>query len=186
MLHKKLILSFALLLGATAAAHAAPITFVFSFINLNGNIAGTVTGRIFGLQDNGANQAATSLIIDSFPAGLAVASGINNSNVLAWNSVQGNKFTVVNGVMTSEQFLAQHVDDVRTDTFFLGAVIFTTNCCGTVANSGLSLDNGLRIVGGANPTFTAAPEPGTFALFGIGVFGAMLAKRKLGAGQSAA
>lgn len=186
MLHTKSILSFGLLLGATAAAHAAPITFVFSFSNLTGNIAGTVTGRIFGLQDNGVNQAATSLIIDSFPAGLAVADGINNSNALTWNAVQGNLFTVVNGVVTSEQFAAQHVDSVRTDTFFLGAVTFTTNCCGTVANSGLSLDNGLRIVGGANPTITSVPEPGTFALLGIGVFGAALAKRKLGAGQSAA
>ena len=123
------------------------------------------------------------LIIDSFPAGLAVTSGINNSNVLTWNAVQANKFTVVNGVMASEQFASQHVDDVRTDTFFLGAVAFVNTCCGTIGNSGLSLDNGNTILGGANPTFTAIPEPGTFAMFGIGAFCAMLVKRKMSAGQ---
>lgn len=58
------------LLVAPVAANAMPITLSFAFDNISGNVNGTVTGRILGLAGNALDQAASSVLIDSVPAGL--------------------------------------------------------------------------------------------------------------------
>jgi hypothetical protein len=54
-----------------AAAQATLLDFTFSFSGTlpPGNVAGTVTGEIFGLTE-GATSSATNVIVDSYPAGL--------------------------------------------------------------------------------------------------------------------
>jgi len=53
------------LLAGPMAANA--LSFQSSFTNTIGNIPGAVTGRVLGLVDNTAGQAATSVIIDTYP-----------------------------------------------------------------------------------------------------------------------
>jgi hypothetical protein len=60
------------------ASHAGPLDFMFSFSNTVGNVNGTVTGEIFGLSDNASNQAASNVILDSYPAGLLLPLNTNH------------------------------------------------------------------------------------------------------------
>jgi hypothetical protein len=60
-----LTLAFALAGGVTPAR--ADLIFDFSFSNTTGNVAGTVTGEILGLTDNTALEAATDIVITSYP-----------------------------------------------------------------------------------------------------------------------
>ena len=78
------------------AAKAGP-TFAFSFTNNGGVTNGTVTGKIFGLIDNGTS-GATDIMLTGFPAALGLQSApidVQSVNLFA------NSFTVVNGVITA-------------------------------------------------------------------------------------
>ena len=107
-----LLLTAGLILGQAIPAQA--LNFGFEFSNFYGNTNGTVTGRILGLQDNTANQAASHVIIDSIPdafsplpsvegiGGVGGAGGVGiHLDVLAWPEFWVNDFTVLNGAITS-------------------------------------------------------------------------------------
>ncbi len=93
----------AFLFGMTGADPANALDFTFSFSNTTGNTPGTVEGIIRGLNDN-STGAATSIELTSFPSAL----GTNNTptNIVSWDSVSFNSFTVSSGSITNAQFVA--------------------------------------------------------------------------------
>lgn len=95
-------------------ADASTLDFTFSFTdNAFSNVSGTVTGEIFGLSDNTANQAASQIIINSYPSAL----GLGSSPILTTTSfldatkwlVDTNLFTVSAGQITFTHFYAHQL-----------------------------------------------------------------------------
>jgi hypothetical protein len=84
------------------ASHAGPLDFMFSFSNTVGNVNGTVTGEIFGLTNNTANQAASNVVVDSAPALLGLPAF--PSPLPIFTDVTANSFTVLNGAITDASF----------------------------------------------------------------------------------
>jgi hypothetical protein len=74
------------------------LTFDISFTNTTGNVPGTVTVEIDGLQDN-STSAATAVTIDSAPA-----FGITLPFPVLLPPAAFNSFTVQNGVITQYSF----------------------------------------------------------------------------------
>ncbi len=94
---------------------AVPFT-TFSFDSLisdGANVSGTVTGQIFGLVDNLSDQPATQIVITSFPAGLTGTPALIPTS---YPLIFFNRFTVVNGVVTSNFIF--HAFDTATNGEF--------------------------------------------------------------------
>src|SRR3974377_159666 len=93
----------ALLLGAVAA-NAGTRNFDFSVTNTIGTVSGTFTGEIFGLTDN-ATSAATSVLIETFPAAM---NSLNSPPIDAtlWDQQYQNSFVVSNGQIVDGGFWA--------------------------------------------------------------------------------
>ena len=101
-------------------AAADPVIVYFSFDNVDGNVSGTVSGRILGLDDSvvGA-QAATAIIIDSVPAGLGGAFNVSN-DVTTWSLNVANSFTFDSGgSLSNVSAYAQDVNGGSFATFIL-------------------------------------------------------------------
>ncbi len=178
--HKKFAAALVLLATFVMApnAHAALI-FKFSFENTEGNTPGTVSGRIFGLEDNMDDQSATSIILDEFPGGLG---GVADAgfDVVLWANVFVNSFNVFNGEITFGRVAVQNPGG---DTFALFNP-YISGCCGTV-NNALSLDNGQTVTANtgefAGVTYTnvsEVPLPAALPLFLAGLAGLGFARRK--------
>ena len=145
----------------------------FSFINTNGSVSGTVAGTIT-LPDTcytGCSQAATDIILTSFPA--ALDSTFGSAPVDIWASLNThyeNSFTTDSS-----------------DNVIAADVYFTTPSFGSffLLNSGGCgfcdvLENGDATIVLQNPggfsaiTFSAAtpaPEPSTWAMIALGLIG---------------
>lgn len=96
----------AALLGFSAPARA--VTVDFSFDNVTGSVAGTVTGAIFGLPFNGTG-AASDIEIYSAPATLLASLPALPFSVFTYAANLGqpvtfNSFTLTNGTVTSAIF----------------------------------------------------------------------------------
>ena len=120
---------------------------------------GTVSGRIFGLVDDEANQAATSIVIDAFPAAL---DGVldEGADAVLWDMVVSNSFDVSNGVVTQFNLFAQTAGpDGEGD--FLCLANEANDCSGSdnVAALGLSSPNQnyVRSFQPGAVTFTVSP-----------------------------
>jgi hypothetical protein len=81
--------------------------FNFSFDNTNGEVNGTVSGTL-ALPNGDGTFAATSLKINSAPAALGYTQPVD---VLSFQDVPFNAFTVSNGTITSSDFLAGTEDE---------------------------------------------------------------------------
>ena len=109
MRHTRIFAAVAFLAAAfTTPAHASLI-FGFSFLDANYG-SDYVTGRILGLEDNRAGQAASSVIIDTYPDWLS-GSFDNTNDAVLWNSVLDNSFDVTDGMITSSTFRATDIAD---------------------------------------------------------------------------
>jgi hypothetical protein len=99
---KILMVSVAAMMAVSPAAHA--MNFDFSFTNDpgQGNVAGTVTGEIFGLANN-ATSFPTDVVIDSYPAGITplpdAPFDIPDYAAMIGKFVTGDGFAVTNGVI---------------------------------------------------------------------------------------
>jgi hypothetical protein len=96
-------------------ASTTVVVYPFSFSNVIGNTAGTVSGLIYGLADNTAGQPASDLVITSVPLGFAplpfptpfsafAYSVWLMQNQWAGSAIASNSFDVANGVITSALF----------------------------------------------------------------------------------
>jgi hypothetical protein len=169
------------------ASQAQALDFNFSFSEDPGlavspgvNVPGTVTGRIFDLQDNTFDQQAAFVEIFSVPAGVLdlpsmpftvdgyaafLNSFLDNPNI----GISQNDFDVQNGQITLAVY-----------QIFGG--YFDLNV-GNEFNSMVSPDSESRVqnLGGFNAiTFSAAPEPAAWGLMllGFGGLGAALRSRR--------
>lgn len=162
-------------------AVADPVVVYFSFDNVDGNVSGTVSGRILGLDDSVlVAQSATSIIIDSVPAGLGGAFNVSN-DVTTWSTV-GNSFTFDSGGSLSN-VIAYAQDDNGSSfaTFILdgaAADLDPSDINSPVFAPILSLDNAATYVGSTIDTgnnvqyqysVVAAPEPASLLLLTAGL-----------------
>ncbi|MEO9896258.1 MAG: VPLPA-CTERM sorting domain-containing protein [Paracoccaceae bacterium] len=178
-------LAMAALLSLTSAGASYAATFNFSFDNVEGNVAGTLTGQIFGLQDNTSGQAATQLIIDTFPSGLGNSPSGAVDFVNDFGTTINNSFDVSNGEITSALFAIQSSTNGVLLTFVLNRG-FITNCCGRLTN-GLTFDNVDSILansgGFSGVTYEAVaavplPAGGLFLLTGFAGIAALKRRKK--------
>lgn len=88
------------ILASNAPAQA--LDFTFSFSNSGGTTPGTVSGTIYGLSDNTANQAATDIQITSYPSALGF--GSTPFSVFTFGTPSSNSFSVVSGTITAADF----------------------------------------------------------------------------------
>lgn len=145
-------------------------------------VAGTVTGRILGLPDDGTG-GALQVLIDSYSPNGTLAGPVD-ANAWLFSSDYWNSFTVENGEIVAALF--------RNDDFTFGGddQLFINFLLGYSGNTNyVSLDSGNTTSiwnnqGMAGVTFTridaAVPEPGTWALmlFGFGAAGLALRSRR--------
>src|ERR1700677_190610 len=153
----------ALLLVGRAGAHAGTLSFLFSFSNVDGSVPGTVTGEITGLADAGTSSA-THVFIDSFPSalGLSLTTPFDTIGDSALNS-----FTVSNGQITGGEYFS-----VGVGVYELGINPISNNFLESVSSNGeVHNSDGL-----AGLSFTAVPEPSTWAMMILG-FAALCAAR---------
>ncbi|MDF5714695.1 MAG: hypothetical protein PUP93_12610 [Rhizonema sp. NSF051] len=104
-----LILSFAIGIIANNITKANALDFSFSFNNGDGNIGGSVTGIIKGLQNNGSPSSASEVDLTSYPSGLGTNANTSGNLVYlssggGWGTPSANSFTVTNGNLTNADF----------------------------------------------------------------------------------
>ncbi len=155
-----------LLLVGIGAPSARADNFEFSFTNTIGTVAGTVTGEILGLTNNGAPGPASDVIITSYPRLFYSEPGLGTPPVdtASW-LISSNLFTESGGAISAACFVA-NIDE---DTFALS----TSSLC---YNFGGELDSfsppGGDVLVLSPPVFSpmvAIPEASTGGLMLIGV-----------------
>ena len=150
------------------ASPAHALDFNFSFSNVTGNADGTVTGEIFGLTNN-ATSAASDIVIDSAPAGWVLPaipfSVFSHAGDWSGGYIDENSFTVSNGVLTDANFqIYGGYFDLNYDNTYneFGDLRVIT---GVVPPTGPYIQN---TDGFGGVTYTAVPEPSTWAMMGLG------------------
>ncbi|MSU34429.1 MAG: hypothetical protein EXS36_04845 [Pedosphaera sp.] len=110
-----LVLAFA---EATAGQVQASLIFEYSLTDKIGSgfgsVAGTVTGKIYGLSDN-STGAASQVTIETYPAGLGSIFAPGSIDATAWTLQGENSFTVVAGLVTDGSFSANQGDPLTGD-----------------------------------------------------------------------
>jgi hypothetical protein len=163
------------LVGVGLASSAGAADFLFSFSNNEGKTPGTVSGEIFGLQDN-ATSAATDIIVTAYPAGdygfpaapfspIALAAARNGY-------IAANSFTVQNDEIVAAvfQMIAYSYFDINVDGKYNELYFVPSN-------------NTRNLEGLAGVTFTPVSSPTPEApawialLVGMGLLGAKLRRR---------
>jgi hypothetical protein len=154
------------------ASHAGPLDFMFSFTGTvpPGNVAGTVTGEIFGLTNN-ATGPASNVIVDSDP-GLDIPA----PRPLIFSDQAFNSFTVVNGAITLADYTANASNA-------LAALALDNGSLNLLINTELVLfvENVDGFAGATYTLIQSTPEPSSVTLLGTGLgFAALwLLRRRL-------
>jgi hypothetical protein len=155
------------LIGLThpTTSRATPLDFMFSFTGTvpPGNVAGTVTGEIFGLTE-GATSSPTNVIIDSYPAGLEPPSPPQTATTATGGA--SNTFTVNSmGDITAanyEVFSSDQSFELRLNSGASFNELFNTSTNQDTTNQG----------GFSGTTYTLVqptPEPSTVTILGTGL-----------------
>jgi hypothetical protein len=171
--------------------HAHPgqaLGFSFSFTNDSGDIAGTVTGQVLGLQDNMSSQSATSVILNSIPAaysaiGSTPTPGGFGTDVVSWPDVSSNTWDVSAGAVTAAQIIAGTATGTTANRQWLRIVVQSGSPTTGVAHFGEDLNGDAGIPFSeqtvAFQTFPASafvplPEPGALLLWSTGLVGLLI------------
>jgi hypothetical protein len=174
---KILMVSVAAMMAVSPAARA--MNFDFSFSNNpaeGGNVAGTVYGEIFGLTNN-ATSLPTDVVVYSYPAGITpippAPLDIPDYATALGEFINGNGFTVTNGVITGEDY---QIYGGYFDLDSGGNSLVSSNVLTRVQNT-----DGL-----AGVTFAATPLPSTWTMLiagfvGLGFFAYRGPKKNTGA-----
>jgi len=138
----------------------------------SGNFNGTFTGEVFGLTDN-ATGAASSVEIDTLPAGFTNDYGTLPIVVTNFVDIPINSFTVSGGQITGALFGAE--DLTTTDEFVLasGEDNFFGNAEGQDIGNFASASSTFTPAGGGAPELDASQGLSAFALacFTLALFG---------------
>jgi hypothetical protein len=157
------------------ALPAAADNFSFSITNTIGTVGGTVTGEILGLT-NGGFSSATSVLIETFPAGLNSIYGPGPIDATLWDQQSQNSFDEEGGVVVGGGFWAQQ----PLGTFPAGAQLYINgdfqngfNFVNLDGNDQLFVwgDPGLGQANIQAESDTSVPEPGSLMLLGTALLG---------------
>ena len=156
-----------------------------------GNNFGTVSGTIYGLQDNTVNQLPTSVVINSVPAGVSLSYG---TEVMNWDSaITGEFFNVINGQITDARFERRSSSDAfntvnaqylsfinfQDRALFREVVDFNTSTWETLVDENF-FSQGDGITSGFSDGYSAAvPEPTSLVMFGIAMIGYCRRRRSI-------
>src|ERR1700691_4926172 len=125
----RLTLAASAMVISLACGTANASTLYFSFSNTIGDVAGTVTGEIDGLDPNGTSTP-TAVLVDLYPAGLvAFGSYPTPVNVMDWTGGytaggDTNTFTLAGGNFVSGDFSIEGANGVNDQVYI------NSNCCG--------------------------------------------------------
>jgi hypothetical protein len=164
----------AALLNASATAEAADFIFTFdsdlSDPDVGGSaVAGTVTGRLLGLPDDGT-QGAVQVYIDSYSPDATLTYPVD---VTDWFWQTANLFTVSGGMIVAAEFEAD--DFLGENRLFINLPIFDsggTNYASLGSGNTVSVWNNQGLGGVTFTRIGAVPEPSIWAMMLIG-FGAV-------------
>jgi hypothetical protein len=167
-----------LLLEGIGAPNARADNFEFSFTNAIGTVAGTVTGEILGLTNNGVPGPASDVIIASYPSLFNSEPGLGTPPVdtASW-LISSNLFTEAGGVVSAACFVA----NIDNDTFALST---SSLCFGFSGELDSFSPPGGDVLTLSHPVFSSAaasipePSPGVLMLIGAGLLGLVLAMRR--------
>jgi hypothetical protein len=177
------ILALAMAMADGVAPARAALIFDFSFTGNEGAFtSGTVTGEIFGLTDDTANEAATDLVIIEVPADFVLPDDPWDIFGAAGFTVSDNSFTVSGGAITAADFLEQGPPNV---VFSLNASVGGSppgrDSLQDLLNHQTTTDDGFAAI-----SFTAGlppidiPEPTSLTLLLSGLFGLRMIRRRRG------
>jgi len=168
-----------LLFAAIGAPNARADSFEFSFTNTIGTVAGTVTGEILGLTNNGVPGPASDVIITSYPSLFYSEPGLGTPPVdtASW-LISSNLFTESGGAISSACFVA----NIPETTFALST---SPLCYGFGGELDTFAPPGGDVLVLTTPVFSPTvaspiPEPSTGGpmLIGVGLLGLVLVMRK--------
>lgn len=179
-MNKMWVVLLLLLLVGIGTPNARADNFEFSFTNTIGTVAGTVTGEIFGLTNDGVPGPASDVIINSYPSLFYSEPGIGTPpvNTDSW-LVSANLFTESGGAISAACYGA-NIDE---DTFVLSTSLFCSGFGGELDSYAPPGGNVLVLVPPAfspivsSPSSIPEPSSGGLMLIGVGLLGLVMRKR---------
>lgn len=163
-------------MSVVMAGAASAATFGFTFNNIEGLTAGTVSGTIT-LADGDGTFAATSVIVEDAPVslGYSLSEEFISSN---YPNVVANSFVVANGLITDANFVAINATDGLVLSYDVGANFSFLNVVGSASEGSGVYDGTSRSLEFTQVAPVPLPAGLPLLLVGLGSFGILSRRRK--------